>query len=79
MEGILLFVIIIILSTYLAYREVLLTKEREAWIKERGELLDRIMSRDYAEYATLRTEVPKPEPEEEGTEEEPDEVLGVDY
>ncbi len=77
MEAILLFVIMIILSSYLAYREVLITKEREAWTKERGELLNRIMSRDYTEYATLSGEAPVSEEKEEA--EEPDEVLGADY
>gem|GEM_PF-6992042 len=77
MEALLLFVIMIILLTYLAYREVLITKEREAWSKERGELLNRIMSRDYTEYATLSGEASVSEEKEEA--EEPDEVLGAEY
>lgn len=70
-----LFVIIIIFSAYLFFREVKINQERDLWHKERQQLLDRIMSRDFSEFKVLTETPPK-------VEEEPPEIddeLGVNY
>lgn len=58
-------VALIVALLLLAGREWLAHEERKAWTAERQQLLDRIQSKDYAEYKTMqRLDKPKTEKKE---------------